>query len=276
MFKLFIEAGLSLVRQGGQFSLLVPSGFQTDEGCAELRRWFIAEHRLEELTSFENRGWREIDEHGKERRKQIFPDVHPQFKFGFFKVVKGVPAPKDHAFDGRFYLQNPKDVSATPIRYAAEMIRRFSPHNLSFMEFRSPVDYALAGKIRGNHGLLEEFDYRFQRELHMTDDNRLFLKLCGRKPGKGQLPLYEGKMIYQFDDHFTPAALVVEESAVRDELLRKELFRLGQFMRDNKLEKLEGKICQNLAKSLTNGYDSSSASTGSNSTTSFSASGREM
>ncbi|MGO8696241.1 MAG: Eco57I restriction-modification methylase domain-containing protein [Limisphaerales bacterium] len=40
LFKLFIERDLSLVRQGGQFSLLVPSGFQTDEGSADLRRWF--------------------------------------------------------------------------------------------------------------------------------------------------------------------------------------------------------------------------------------------
>src|ERR1051326_7109280 len=61
LFKLFIERDLSLVRQGGQFSLLVPSGFQTDEGCADLRRWFITEHRLDELTSFENKGWREVD-----------------------------------------------------------------------------------------------------------------------------------------------------------------------------------------------------------------------
>ena len=43
--------------KGGQFSLLVPVGFQTDEGCADLRRWLITEHRLDELTSFENRGY---------------------------------------------------------------------------------------------------------------------------------------------------------------------------------------------------------------------------
>ncbi|PYK58600.1 MAG: hypothetical protein DME21_15355, partial [Verrucomicrobia bacterium] len=65
LFKLFIERDLSLVRQGGQFSLLVPSGFQTDEGCADIRRWFITEHRLDELTSFENRGYT-VTENGRE------------------------------------------------------------------------------------------------------------------------------------------------------------------------------------------------------------------
>ncbi|MGD0259155.1 MAG: N-6 DNA methylase [Verrucomicrobiota bacterium] len=241
LFKLFIERDLSLVRQGGQFSLLVPSGFQTDEGCADLRRWLITEHRLDELTSFENKGWREMDKHGKEKRKQIFPDVHPQFKFGFFKVVKGVPTPKDHAFDGRFYLHDPKDVFAAPIRYAVEMIHRFSPHNESFMEFRSPTDYALATKIRGDHRLLEEFGYTFRRELHMTGDSHFFRKLGSEKPGKGQLRLYEGKMIHQFDANFGPPTCVVEEAEVREELLRKEIFRLAQFVRDENLEKLDGK-----------------------------------
>jgi len=34
---------------------------------------------------------------------------------------------------------------------------------------------------------------------------------------------------------------VVEEADVREELLRKEIFRLAQFVRDEKLEKLDGK-----------------------------------
>ena len=72
LFKLFIERDLTLVRQGGRFSLLVPSGFQTDEGCADLRRWLITEHRLEELTSFENRGYTSV-ENGEEETRQIFP-----------------------------------------------------------------------------------------------------------------------------------------------------------------------------------------------------------
>ena len=33
------------------------------------------------------------------------------------------------------------------------MIRRFSPENESFMEFRSAADYTLATKIRGGHRL---------------------------------------------------------------------------------------------------------------------------
>ncbi len=249
LFKLFIERDLSLVRHGGQFSLLVPSSIQTDEGCADLRRWFITENRLDELTSFENRGYKVLED-GEEKTKQIFPDVDGRFKFSFFKVVKGAVTPKDHAFDARFYLHDPKDHSSAPIRYAVEMIRRFSPHNESFMEFRSPTDYALAAKIRGGHRLLGELGYTFRRELHMTGDNRFFQKLGDKKPAKEQLRLYEGKMIHQFDADYSPPTFVVDEVEVREELLRKEIFRLSQFVRDEKLEKLEGKIVPNARDEL--------------------------
>ena len=240
LFKLFIERDLSIVRHGGQFSLLVPSGIQTDEGCADLRRWFITEHRLDELTSFENRGYKVI-ENGREKTKQIFPDVDSRFKFGFFKVVKGATTPKDHAFDARFYLHDPKDVFAPSIRYSIEMLRRFSPQMLSVMEFRSPEDYAVAGRIRAEHKLLGEFSYQFRRELHPADDVDLYLKDPGRKLRKGESVIYEGKMIHQFDAAFAARTFHAEDEAVRSELLRKELYRLGQFIRDSKVKKIEGK-----------------------------------
>lgn len=240
LFKLFIERDLSLVCRGGQFSLLVPSGFQTDEGCADLRRWFLSEHRLEELTSFENRGYSEVV-NGEEKPKQIFPDVDNRFKFGYFKVTKGVLTGKDHEFKARFYLHDPKDFSCNPIRYAAKMIHLFSPHNESFMEFRSEIDYQLATKIRSNHQLLGDFGYVFRRELHMTGDSQFFQSLRGETLKKNQLRLFEGKMIHQFDSNFIPAINAVDESEIHEELLRKEIFRLAQFVRDEKLEKIDGK-----------------------------------
>jgi hypothetical protein len=237
---LFIENNLKLVRHGGALSLLVPSGLQTDEGCADLRRWLTRENILSELTSFENRGYAVI-ENGKEKTKQIFPDVDSRYKFGFFKVVKGALPAEGHAFDARFYLHDPKDVSASPIKYSVEMVQRFSPINSSFMEFRTQRDYELCAKIRGDHQLLQELGHVFRREFHITEDAHFFHKSEGRKLSAGQLPLYEDKMIYQFDNHFSPAGYFVVEKEIRGELLRKEIFRLAQFVRDSEATKLEGK-----------------------------------
>ncbi len=241
LYKLFIEEDIALLRAGGRLSLLVPSGLQTDEGCGPLRKLLLTEHCFEELTSFENRGWREVDEHGKEKRKQIFPDVHPQFKFGFFKMVKGGGVAADHCFNGRFYLHDPKDVFTSPILYSVEMIRRFSPENFSIMEFRSETHYTLCGIICGEHPRLPDLGFQFGSELHLTNDAHFFRKLIGKQPSTGQMPLYEGKMVHQFDASFSPANWFVVEKDVREQLLRKEVFRAIQFIREEGVAKVGGK-----------------------------------
>lgn len=240
LFKLFIESDMNLVRQGGRLSLLVPSGFQTDEGCTDLRRWFMTEHRLDELTSFENRGYTEVIE-GLEKTKHIFPDVDNRFKFGYFKLVKGTPTPSGHAFDARFYLHDPKDAFAPPIRYSLEMVSAFSPSNRAFMEWRSQHDYDLGRKIRGDHPLLGALGYQFRRELHLTGDARFLHKMGATKLVSGQMPLLEGKSISQYDSTFSPPSWYVVETEVRPELLRKEVFRIADFVRDEGVKAFEGK-----------------------------------
>jgi hypothetical protein len=240
LFKLFIERDLTFVRQGGQLSLLVPSGLQTDEGCADLRRWFITENRLDELTSFENRGYT-VTENGREKNKQIFPDVDGRFKFGFFKVVKGVPTPANHIFDARFYLHDPKDAFSAPIQYSNEMMSAFSPENLAIMEFRSARDYELGRKIRASHNLLGSLGYQFRRELHLTGDARFLHKIGSSKLSANEMPLLEGKSIHQYDPKFTPPSWFVEEPEIRAELLRKEIFRIVDFIRSSGTTVFEGK-----------------------------------
>ena len=250
LFKLFFERDLSLVRQGGCLSLLIPSGIQTDEGCSDLRRLIITEHRLDELTSFENRGFSTIQK-GKPTPTWIFPDVDNRFKFGIVKVRKGVLTPDNHAFDARFYLRDPADVFQPPIRYSIAMMRRFSPQTLSLMEFRSAEDYAVCGKIRGERPLLSELGFHFRRELHPADDVRLFHKRTGEKLRAGQLPIYEGKMIHQFEDGYCPGQFYAESKPVHAELKRKEIFRLAAFVRDADLETLEGKPLPKKKEDLT-------------------------
>ncbi len=239
LFKLFIERDLDLVRTGGCLSLLVPSSIQTDEGCTDLRRLLMRENALTELTSFENKGYRSV-EGGKEVRKQIFPDIHPQFKFGFFKVVKGIPTDGNRLFDGRFYLHDPADVKSPPVKYSLAMMERFSPRTYSIMEFRSSTDYALCSKIRGEHLVLESFGFQFRRELHPADDVDFYLKDPARKLVAGELTIFEGKMIHQFDTGFMPRNFHAVEDTVKPALLRKELFRLSQFVRESGTKVLEG------------------------------------
>ena len=238
-FKLFLENNLTLLRRGGRLAILVPSGIQTDEGCAALRKLLTTEHTLLEITSFENKGYT-AKVNGGEKHVKIFPDVHPQYKFGFLKIIKGVRTPVDHAFDARFYLHDPAEISNLPVRYSVKRMRQFSPENLSLMEFRSERDYELCAKIRAEHPLLGDLGYQFRREFHVTEDSHFFHKRRAESLKAGNLPLFEGKMIFQFDSGYAPGTYYVVEKEVREELLRKEIFRLGQFVRESGSEVLEG------------------------------------
>src|SRR5256885_5524 len=55
------------------------------------------------------------------------------------------------------------------------------------------------------------------------------------------MPLVEGKSISQYDAKFSPPSWFVEESEVRMELLRREIFRITDFVRENGTEVFDGK-----------------------------------
>ncbi|MAE97321.1 MAG: hypothetical protein CL910_21935, partial [Deltaproteobacteria bacterium] len=66
-YKMFVEAGHALLREGGELGLIVPSGIYTDKGSGDLRRLLLEQSRWRWLFGFEN-------------RDKIF-DIHRSFKF---------------------------------------------------------------------------------------------------------------------------------------------------------------------------------------------------
>lgn len=218
-YKYFIERDLEIVKQFGMLNILVPSGIQTDQGCLDLRRLMIEGSSLKEITSFENKGYEQVIA-GKELRTKLFPDVHPQFKFSIVSVVKILGM---KSFDAKFYLTDPKELyESEPIKYDLEMIKKFSPENISIMEFEKIEDYELCKKILGKNKLFGDFPWRFRREFHMTDDRNLFSK----ETGKNFLPVYEGKMIHQFNSNYSATNFYINNKDGRSDLLSKELSRI--------------------------------------------------
>jgi hypothetical protein len=66
-------------------------------------------------------------------------------------------------------------------------------------------------------------------------------KIGSKKLTSGEMPLLEGKSIFQYDPKFSPPSWFVEESEVRGELLRKEVFRIADFVRDSGAKTIEAK-----------------------------------
>ena len=75
-YKMFLEAGHALLRDGGRLGLFVPSGIYSDKGAGSLRRLFLTKARWSHLYAFQN-------------ERFIFGAVDHRFKVAAIQVEKG-------------------------------------------------------------------------------------------------------------------------------------------------------------------------------------------
>jgi len=199
LFKLFLENCVHLLRPGGQCGIVVPSGIYTDLGAKQLREMLFSKTRLTGLFGFEN-------------RKQVFEGVDVRFKFVVLTFETGG---KTEEFPAAFMRHEVSELSTFPaqgsIPISVDLVRRLSPDSLSVMEFKSEKDIEIAEKFLRfpllGEALEGSWKLELHRELNMTDDAYLFKK----QPGQNRLPLFEGKMMWQFaSDLAEPRFWIVE------------------------------------------------------------------
>ncbi len=133
---------------------------------------------------------------------------------GFWSVFRFNPRVAVAPDDLPAFLANPANL----IYVRRESLAKFSPDSLSVMEFQSRRDYEIAEKIYGNWPLLGEtfengWELGFAREFDMANDSDLF-----GTNGLG-VPLYEGKMVDQFEAFLAQPRYWIDE--------RKGVKRLG-------------------------------------------------
>jgi len=209
-YKLFLEQCFNLLRPGGLCGIVIPSGIYTDLGAKQLRELLFAQTRVTALFGFEN-------------RRMIFEGVDCRFKFVVLAFQKGGTT---DAFPAAFMRHDVAELEHFPQRGAipipVALVRRLSPDSLSIMEFKCDRDVAIAEKMLRfpllGEKLPDRWNVRFTREFDMTNDSHLF----HTAPGPGRLPLYEGKMIWQFDHRLAPPRYWVDEKAGRRALLGRE------------------------------------------------------
>jgi hypothetical protein len=81
------------------------------------------------------------------------------------------------------------------------------------MEFQTRQDYAVAEKIYSDHALLnaaqsDVWSVKFANEFHMTNDRHLF------NINHQGVPLYEGKMIHQYDAFYAEPQFWINEQQI--------------------------------------------------------------
>lgn len=203
LYKLFAEQCFNLLREGGLCGIVIPSGIYTDLGAKQLREMLFNETRVTALFGFEN-------------RKEVFEGVHRSFKFVVLSFQRGGTT---DSFPAAFMRHEVAELDRFPeegaIPIEIGLVRRLSPDSLSIMEFKCSTDVTIAKKMLQFPLLGEDvqgrWSVRFSAEFHMTNDSDLFRT----SPGKGRLPLYEGKMIWQFDHRFAEARYWVDEKEGR-------------------------------------------------------------
>jgi hypothetical protein len=211
LYKLFLEQCFNLLRVEGQCGIVIPSGIYTDLGATGLRHLLFNETQMTGLFGFEN-------------RKTIFEGVHRSFKFVVLSFEKGG---KTTEFPAAFMRHDVNELAKFPqngaLQVKTDLIYRLSPDSHSVMEFKTEMDVSIAEKMLQFPLLGEKIEgvwnLVLSNEFHMTNDSHLF----HTEQAEGRLPLYEGKMIHQFEHQFAEPRYWVDEKEGRKALLgRKE------------------------------------------------------
>jgi len=219
---MFLESAHALCRDGGRMGMIVPSGIYTDNGTKELRNLFLEKCDWDWLWSLIN--W-----------NKLFTSVYYRFKFAIIIVNKKGKTENIKCGFNKKSFESWHQAEQEFLTLPLEKIVQFSPLSKAILETSTYEDLAIVTKIYENSVLLGDsgpdgWGIQYATEFHMTNDSHLFpprawweergytpdeygrwippegeppeLRYRGKKigePGDIALPLYEGRMIGQFD-----------------------------------------------------------------------------
>jgi hypothetical protein len=216
LYKLFTEQCINLLRKGGQMGIVIPSGIYTDLGTKQLRELLFSQTTITGLFGFEN-------------RKTIFEGVDSRFKFVVLTLSnKGSTTEFPAAFMRHDVQELEHFPSLDSLVMRVETIRKMSPDSLSIPEYKQALDLQIAEKMNRfpllGETLPDTWNLKLGTEFHMTNDSDLFYT----EPASGRLPLYEGKMIWQFEHQYAKPRYWVDEKEGRKRVLGKRGNDTGQ------------------------------------------------
>lgn len=216
LYKLFTEQCANLLRDGGTCGIVIPSGICTDLGTKQLRQMLFDKTAVTGLFGFE-------------KRRKIFEDVDSRFKFVVLSFEKGG---RTERFPAAFMRHEVSELDDFPsedsVEIGVDLIKRSSPSSLSVTEFKNELDVRIVEKMLRfpllGEKLTNTWNVELSTEFHMTNDSDLFLD----DPGPGRLPLYQGRMIWQFKHSYAAPRYWIDEAAGRNRALGRKGVDVGQ------------------------------------------------
>jgi len=195
-YALFAESISQITASGGYSGFIVPTGIATDDSTKRFFASLVQSRRLVSLFDFEN-------------REGIFQGVHRSYKFCLITLGRAAEA----VF--AFFLTRTEQLDDDRRKFSlsAEDFRLINPNTLTCPVFRSKADAELTKKIyrrvpvlireaSTDHPEENPWGISFSTMFHMSGDSGCFLS----EPAAGTLPLYEAKMMHQFDHRWASYA----------------------------------------------------------------------
>ena len=209
LYSLFVERAMSLVKPDGFVGLLTPSGIYADYTAAKFFKSVSTTGRLASLFDFEN-------------RKIFFKDVHASFKF--CAITFGGEERKFDAAKCAFFLHDTETIMDPDRSFQLTLddFAKVNPNTGTAPVVRTRRSVEIIRRLYERHPVLVDRSYGYERRewpvryftmFHMTNHSHLFrtaaqLESNGFYPVEGNrwklgdelyLPLYQGRMIHQFD-----------------------------------------------------------------------------
>lgn len=188
LYAYFAELALNLRKADGTVGLVLPVGIITDTATMDYSSYILDGH-LKSLYHFNN-------------TKSWFP-IHTSYSFLLMTLDKTEKP------DFVFYAVEMEDLEDPKrhISFDRTDFKLFSPNTGSCPLPRAQQDVELCRKLYQNVPVLvnenqgemgNPWELKFLRMFDMTNDSKLFHK---EKPSDG-VPLYEGKLLHQFDNRW--------------------------------------------------------------------------
>jgi len=189
-YAIFAELSRNLINDSGHSGIIVPTGIATDDTCKKFFADLNKHKQLYSLYDFENRA-------------KLFPAVDSRYKFCLFTLSKRAQSETKYAF----FLTKIEHLEDEQRRFtlSTDDIKLINPNTQTTPVFRTRADAELTKSIYQRVPVLvnektgeNPWGIKFNTMFHMSNDSHMF----HTESGEGRLPLYEAKMIWQYDHRF--------------------------------------------------------------------------
>jgi len=198
LYAVFTELATKIKNRKGYIGIIVKGGLITDELCSNLFFTNLKEGKIQSVIEFEN-------------KKKIFPNVHPQERFAlvtFFNEVNNT----EYSFNNLSIEDSKK--KERKFTMSLNDVKIFSPNNVSFPKFSNKEEFILSKKCYEN-GIplvdlkkIPNWEFSIDRYINISDYSDEILTSDSlpkdelKIKSKDYAPIYEGKLISQYDHRF--------------------------------------------------------------------------